>query len=149
MDPSEVDVFLHTERVCRLACVSVGGHPHVSPLWFVWDGAGLWLNSTVRSQRWHDLERDPRVSVVVDAGVEFNELRGVELSGEVQVASEVPRTPEPRAELAPIERSYAEKYSGTPRVEPDGRHAWLLLSPTRLVSWDFRKNPSLRPRRAI
>lgn len=147
MESAEVDAFLNTERVCRLACISVAGLPHVSPLWFVWDGSELWLNSTVRSQRWRDLERDPRVSVVVDGGVEFNELRGVELSGEVQIASEVPRTSAPRAELAAVERLYAEKYSGTSLFEADGRHAWLRLTPTRLVSWDFRKNPSLVPRR--
>jgi hypothetical protein len=24
-------------------------------------------------------------------------------------------------------------------AEPDGRHAWLRLTPEKLVSWDFRK----------
>ncbi|MEV0184289.1 pyridoxamine 5'-phosphate oxidase family protein [Streptomyces sp. NPDC050625] len=148
MTPEEVDAFLAAERVCRVATISAGGHPHVVPLWFVWDGSALWLNSVFRSQRWADLQRDPRVSVVVDAGEEFHELRGVELSGEVEVASEVPRTSEPRPELAGVERRYAEKYSGTPDFVADGRHTWLRMSPTRLVSWDFRKNPALKPRRS-
>ncbi|MEX5635892.1 pyridoxamine 5'-phosphate oxidase family protein [Parafrankia sp. FMc2] len=163
MSPDEVDAFLAGERVCRVATSRVDGHPHVVPLWFVWDGSALWLNSIVRSQRWADLQRDPRVSVVIDAGVEFNELRGVELAGSVEIASEVPRTAgretaahltathqtaEHRPEFADIERRYAEKYSGTPDFVADGRHAWLRLMPTRLVSWDFRKNPALRPRRA-
>ncbi len=26
---------------------------------------------------------------------------------------------------------------------PDGRHAWLRLTPDKLVSWDFRKLASL------
>jgi hypothetical protein len=146
MTPPEVDGFLGQERVCRVASIGADG-PHVVPMWFVWDGSALWLNSTFRSQRWRDVERDPRVSVVVDAGVEFNELRGVELSGSVAVASEVPRTDEPRADLADVEGRYAEKYSGAADFVPDGRHAWLRLTPTRLVSWDFRKNTALRPRR--
>ncbi len=146
MTADEVDAFLGAERVCRVASLGADG-PHVVPLWFVWDGSALWLNSTFRSQRWRDIERDPRISVVVDAGVEFTELRGVELSGSAEVASEVPRTDEPRADLALPERRYAEKYAGTPDFVPDGRHAWLRLTPSRLVSWDFRKNPSLRPRR--
>ncbi|MFJ3667413.1 pyridoxamine 5'-phosphate oxidase family protein [Streptomyces sp. NPDC090106] len=148
MTPGEVDLFLASERVCRVATVGAGGHPHVTPLWFVWDGSALWLNSVVRSRRWADLARDPRVSVVVDAGDDFDELRGVELSGEVEVASEVPRTSRPRADLAEIERGYARKYSGTPEFVADGRHAWLRLTPARLVSWDFRKNPALKPRRS-
>ncbi|MGZ6300335.1 MAG: pyridoxamine 5'-phosphate oxidase family protein [Candidatus Limnocylindria bacterium] len=147
MTPAEVDAFLEGERTCRVASLGAGGQPHVTPLWFVWDGTDLWLNSTHRSQRWLDLQRDPRVSVVVDAGEEFTELRGVELSGRVRVASEVPRTDTPRADLTDAERRYAEKYAGTATFLPDGRHAWLRLTPTRLVSWDFRKNTALRPRR--
>ncbi|GAA1948032.1 pyridoxamine 5'-phosphate oxidase family protein [Nocardioides panacihumi] len=144
-----MNAFLVEERVCRLATVGATGAPNVTPLWFVWDGRSLWLNSTFRSQRWRDLERDRRVSVVVDAGEEFTELRGVELSGEVVVASEVPRTTQPRPELADVERQYAWKYAGVPDFVPDGRHAWLRLTPTRLVSWDFRKSEGLSPRRVL
>lgn len=71
MTREEVDAFLAGERTCRVATVGSDGEPHVAPLWFVWDGEHVWLNSLVRSQRWTDLQRDPRVSLVVDAGVEF------------------------------------------------------------------------------
>src|SRR5262245_59618494 len=148
MTPDEVDAFLADERVCRVATTGADGRPHVVPLWFVWDGSALWLNSVVRGQRWTDLRRDPRVARVGDGGVEFDELRGVELSGSVEFVSEVPRTAEHRPELADAERRYAEKYAGTPVFVADGRHAWLRLAPTRVVSWDFRKNSALRPRRA-
>ena len=67
MTPAERDAFLSAQPVCRVATVGRGGKPHVSPLWFVWDGGALWLYSIVRSQRWTDLAADPRVSVVVDS----------------------------------------------------------------------------------
>ena len=31
------------------------------------------------------------------------------------------------------------RYTGGAQVPPDGRHAWLRLTPDKLVSWDFRK----------
>lgn len=139
MTAVEVDEFLTAERTCRVATVGLDGRPHVVPLWFVWDGTSLWLNSVVRSQRWTDLERDPRVAVVVDAGVGFGELRGVELSGSVVPAGDVPRTAAPEPALAAPERLFARKYTGRDEFTPDGRHAWLLLIPDKLVSWDFRK----------
>ncbi len=77
MDRTELDAFLREERTCRLGTVSVDGHPHVTPLWFAWDGTSVWINSIVKSQRWTDLQRDPRVSIMVDAGREYGELRGV------------------------------------------------------------------------
>src|ERR1700758_3480116 len=92
MTAAEADEFLATERTCRVATVGADGRPHVAPLWFVWDGQSLWLSSLVRSQRWTDLMRDPRVAVTVDAGVEYSELRGVELSGVAAPVGDVPRT---------------------------------------------------------
>ena len=143
MTAGEADEFLTAERTCRVATAGQDGRPHVAPLWFVWDGQSLWLSSLVRSQRWTDLMRDPRVAVIVDAGVEYNELRGVELSGAVAGVGGVPRTAEPDPSLAEPERLFADKYTGGVAVPADGRHAWLRLTPEKLVSWDFRKLAAL------
>lgn len=143
MTPAEVDEFLAAERTCRVATAGKDGRPHVVPLWFVWDGTALWLSSIVRSQRWTDLMRDPRVAVVVDAGVEYMELRGVELSGEVVPVGEIPRTGIPDPVLDQVEQLFADKYTGGAKFPPDGRHAWLQLTPEKLVSWDFRKLATL------
>jgi PPOX class probable F420-dependent enzyme len=145
MTQPEVEDFLTAERTCRVATVGGDGRPHVAPLWFVWDDEALWLNSLVRSQRWTDLARDPRVAVVVDAGTEFSELRGVEITGRALPVGEVPRSGAADAELAAPERAFARKYGGTETVVPDGRHAWLRITPERLVSCDFRKSAALRP----
>lgn len=139
MDGPELDAFLGEERTCRMGTLGFDGRPHVTPLWFVWDGASLWVNSIVRSQRWTDIGRDPRVSVMVDAGHDYGELRGVELIGGVRQVGEAPRTAEPNPDLAEAERLYAQKYQGGGEFQPDGRHAWLQLTPEKIVSWDFRK----------
>jgi hypothetical protein len=138
MSTEERDAFLRGERTCRVASVGADGSPHVTPLWFVWDGASLWLTSIVQSQRFTDLCRDNRVSVVVDAGHDFLELRGVELRGRVEVIGEVPRTGETNAELGTPERLFADKYAGG-QMRHDGRHGWLRITPEKMVSWDFRK----------
>ncbi|POX44531.1 pyridoxamine 5-phosphate oxidase [Streptomyces sp. Ru71] len=139
MTPGELDEFLAEQRTCRLATVSADGSPHVSALWFLWDGTALWLYSVVRSRRWADLRRDPRVAVAVDTGEDYGELRGVELSGAVEVVGEVPRTGELCAELDAVETRFARKYFGLDMLPHDGRHAWLRLTPQKVVSWDFRK----------
>lgn len=143
MTAAEVDEFLAAERTCRVATAGKDGRPHVAPLWFAWDGSSLWLSSVVRSQRWTDLMRDPRVAVVVDAGVEYNELRGVELSGEVVPVGEIPRVGTLDAILDQPEQLFADKYTGGVKAQADGRHAWLRVTPEKLVSWDFRKLATL------
>jgi hypothetical protein len=138
MSPAEVDEFLRTERTCRVATIGADG-PHATPLWFGWDGSSIWLYSITRSKRWADLQRDPRISVVVDAGVDYVELRGVEITGTVDVIGEVPRTGQADDQLAEIEALFAQKYMGGAQMFHDGRHAWLRVTTSKLASWDFRK----------
>jgi hypothetical protein len=144
MTDAEIDDFLLSERTCRVATVGEDGSPHVAPLWFIWHGGCLYLNSIVRSQRWVDLTRDARTAVIVDAGTEYHELRGVEILGRAEIVGDVPRTADPDPLLTDPERLFARKYMVADAFEPDGRHAWLRIRPDKLVSWDFRKNPALQ-----
>jgi Pyridoxamine 5'-phosphate oxidase len=140
MTKDELDAFLAAERTCRVATSSPRG-PHLTALWFGWDGTALWIYSIVRSQRWTDLQRDARVAVV-DAGEEYRELRGAELRGTAEFVGAVPWTGAPDPELAEPERLLARKYHGADTMkDPDGRQAWLRVVPDKITSWDFRKLP--------
>lgn len=137
MTTEERDAFLAEQRTCRLATVGTNG-PHVAPLWFFWRSDTLWLTSLTRSQRWTDLQRDPRVAVVVDTGENYTELRGVEFRGAVEFVGEAPRIGEDVPELTAMEQDFAAKY-GLDEFTYDGLHAWMRLVPEKIVSWDFRK----------
>ena len=141
MTEAELNGFLYASRVCRLASTG-GSGPHVTAVWFVWQDGAMWISSLVKSQRWHDLERDPRVAAIVDDGDIYSELRGVELRGRDEVVGEVPRVgtvTDPALDL--VERTFGRKYHGSEAIEHDGRHAWLRLRPEKRVSWDFQKLP--------
>jgi hypothetical protein len=142
MSDDERDAFLATERTVRVATNGTHG-PHATPLYFVWDGAAMWFSSLTRAQRWKDLEADPRMGAVVDAGEFYGELRGVEIRGRVEPVGEIPRTGEPNPELEAVEQAFADKYTEG-SFGHDGRHAWLKLVPEKISSWDFRKIHSQR-----
>jgi len=139
MTSAEIDSFLFEQRTCRVASVGPEG-PHVTPMWFYWDGTALWLNSLVASQRWTDLTRDSRVAIVIDDGLDFAELRGVEMSGEAVPVGDVPRLGIPDATLEGPELGFHRKYRDASKPIPfDGKHAWLRITPQKITSWDFRK----------
>ena len=142
MTSEEIDAFLAGERTCRVATIGPDG-PHATPLWFGWDGTHVWLYSIVSSQRWTDLSRDPRIGVVVDAGVEYLELCGVEITGTVEFIGTAPRTGEPDDALTAIEAVFARKYMGGEQMFHDGRHGWMRVAPSKIASWDFRKLANL------
>jgi Pyridoxamine 5'-phosphate oxidase len=139
MTSEEVDQFLAEERTCRVATLRGDHFPHVTPLWFVWDSSAVWLNSLVSSQRWTDLQKDPRVGILIDGGSAYGELRGIEFGGSATFVGEVPRRGDHVEELVVPERLWSEKYrAGHPMVH-DGKHGWIRVQPERVVSWDFRK----------
>ena len=151
MSTAEMDAFLARERTCRLATLGPGG-PHVSPVWFVWEAGALWVYSLTRSQRWADVQRDPRVAAVIDGGHHYAELHGVEIEGEAAVVGPAPRIPRTGdgdpgpAELAGPEALMAGKYFESDQMIHDGRHAWLRVTPRKITSWDFRKLATLPSR---
>lgn len=138
MSEDERDAFLAEQRTCRVATVGPNG-PHATPLWFAWADGALWLYSIVRSRRWAELQRDPRVGVVVDAGEDYFDLRGVEVTGTVEVVGDVPRADTPDDRLAAAEAEFSRKYMDGNGMFHDGRHGWLKVTPAKIVSWDFRK----------
>ena len=145
MNGEELTSFLGEQHTCRFATTGSDG-PHVAPVWFVWDGQAIWVYSLIRSQRWTNVSRDPRVAVVIDDGHHYHELHGVEIEGQATVVGPVPRTgDEDSPELVEPERLMSAKYFGA-EMTHDGRHAWLRITPQKIVSWDFRKLATLPPR---
>lgn len=138
MTPDELDSFLADERTCRVATIG-GDGPHATPLWYCWHAGTIWLYSITRSQRWADLQKDPRIGIVIDAGHDYFDLRGVEIVGSAEVIGEVPRSGEPLDELGPVEAQFVKKYFGMDEMFHDGKHAWLKVEPSKIASWDFRK----------
>ncbi|HJY03965.1 MAG TPA: pyridoxamine 5'-phosphate oxidase family protein [Streptosporangiaceae bacterium] len=143
MNGEELTSFLGEQHTCRFATTGPDG-PHVAPVWFVWDGQAIWVYSLIRSQRWTNVSRDPRVAVVIDDGHHYHELHGVEIEGQATVVGPVPRTgDEDSPELVEPERLMSAKYFGA-EMTHDGRHAWLRITPQKIVSWDFRKLATLQ-----
>lgn len=77
MTDAEVAAFLDGERTITCATLGRGGWPHLAPLWFVVRDGQLWGWTFAKSQKTRNLERDPRASLQVEAGLDYDKLRGV------------------------------------------------------------------------
>jgi nitroimidazol reductase NimA-like FMN-containing flavoprotein (pyridoxamine 5'-phosphate oxidase superfamily) len=95
MSEAEVAAFLAEERTVTCATAGPRGWPHLMPLWYVLrdapDGAPgprLWAWTYGVSQKVRNMQRDPRATLQVEAGEQYQELRGVMLECEVTVHSD-------------------------------------------------------------
>jgi PPOX class probable F420-dependent enzyme len=77
MTDAELAAFLDEQRTVIAATNGHDGWPHLMPLWYLVRGGELWSWTYAKSQKVRNLERDPRVSLQVEAGEQYQELRGV------------------------------------------------------------------------
>jgi PPOX class probable F420-dependent enzyme len=143
MTPAEVESFLAAARTMILCSVGRDGVPHPMPMWFGLEPDGAVVMTTfTKSQKILNLERDPRVSLLVEAGETYAELQGVVLYGAAELVRETP------AVLDILSRVTARS-SGAPAAEPAAVRAGLeatakkrtgiRVRPTSTVSWDHKK----------
>ncbi|MCL4287340.1 MAG: pyridoxamine 5'-phosphate oxidase family protein [Thermoleophilia bacterium] len=142
LSPAEQLELLEAERI--VVCTTNGprGWPHSMPLWYTVRDGELWAWTFAKSQKVRNLERDPRCTLLVEAGVDYGELRGVQIEAEAELIRDADRVYELGAELA---LRYAE---GIDSIEGDAAAALraqapkrvaIHFHPVRVATWDHRK----------
>jgi PPOX class probable F420-dependent enzyme len=140
MSDAELAGFLATEWTARVATVDADGWPHVVPLWFVWQGGSLLVNTTRGNRTVRNVEADSRAAVTVDDGERYDELRGVVLRG---------RLAEVQDDVGDVTAAFGDKYFGgnPPHFASWRNRLFLRMEPEHIASWDFRKIPDALARR--
>jgi PPOX class probable F420-dependent enzyme len=139
MSDAEIEEFLAGRHTMNVATLNHDGTIHLVAMWYtVIDGSPVFWTYG-KSQKMLNLERDPRITCLVETGEDYAELRGVELVGRGEVVTD-------RAAVMEIGFAVADKYTGPltedarPFVEQVGakRNA-VRIHVDKVVSWDHRK----------
>jgi PPOX class probable F420-dependent enzyme len=139
MSDAEVHAFVVERMVMQCATLGPNGRPHLVPLWYVPDDTQLISWTYAKSQKAKNLERDPRATVGIEAGVQYHELRGVTFECDVEVESEPERVETYGLRL--FER-YAGELSSEIRAmvaQQAQKRVGMRFVPSRTVSWDHSK----------
>ena len=154
MDDAQAAAFLGEERTVTCATAGPRGWPHLMPLWYVLrpvadgeSGPRLWGWTYAVSQKVRNLERDPRATLQVEAGEEYQELRGVMLECDVVIHREQP-------DVAALGHEIFARYA-SPRGQPPAselppevgamvdqqaaKRVALEFVERRRATWDHRK----------
>lgn len=81
MTPEEIDAFLHERQSMSVATFGPDGGIHLVAMWYGFLGANPAFETYTKSQKVLNVRRDPRVTVLVEDGETYEELRGVEIVG--------------------------------------------------------------------
>lgn len=147
MTGTEVQRFLSEgARVLHVATIGRDGAPHLAPMWFVMDDGRAVFRSFTKSQKIVNLRRDPRLTVLVETGGAYAELKGVMIRGTARLVDD------PDYVLG-IYGALAARYpmvgDEAVTLDPDaleaafGRYAAkntaVIVEPDKVTSWDHTK----------
>jgi PPOX class probable F420-dependent enzyme len=143
MTDEEVRTFLEQTKTIILCSTGKDGFPHPMPMWFGLEEDGAVIMTTfTKSQKILNLKRDPRVSLLAEAGETYSDLRGVVIRGNAELDTEVEKV---FATLRKVSRRMGTLPAEDTEAIREGLRAsarkrcMIRVEPEKVVSWDHRK----------
>jgi PPOX class probable F420-dependent enzyme len=134
--------LLESERVAVVTSNGPRGWPHSMPLWYVVRDGEIWIWTYAKSQKVKNLERDPRATILVETGFEYQELRGVQIEAEAELIRDPGRVVEYAKEMTVRYSDGIESVEGDAAAALEAqapKRVAIRFEPKRVASWDHRK----------
>ena len=147
MSPEAIRGFLRGPHIGVLSTLDHLGFPHSVGIYYDTDGDELQMWVYGKSQKVKNVERDPRCSLLVEAGEPYVDLKGVLVRGEARVDRDFDA-------VFDLGRRIYDRYfyARTGIAFDDGPHERILkqsekrvrlaMTPARVASWDHASNAS-------
>jgi len=140
MSPNEVAALLDEVRTLQVATINPDGTPHLVAMWFAVEDGNPTFWTYSKSQKIANLRRDPRLTVLVETGDSYDQLRGVSMVGRAALL-------EDRADVLALGERIYERYWGpiTDDAIREGvrtmgaKRVGVVVRADEIVSWDHRK----------
>jgi PPOX class probable F420-dependent enzyme len=141
MSPEEVGSFLAGSMKVQVGTVNPDGSPHLTTLFYVVQDGEIAFWTYGSSQKIKNLERDPRISCLVETGTDYFELRGVSIQGEARLVRDEDGIRRIGTAVATRMANGADLGEiGAAEVERQVRkRVGVRVTPSRTASWDHSK----------
>ena len=146
LSDKELAEFLESGHTLQVASIDADGYPHLAPMWYVVRDGKITFRSFTKSQKILNLRRNPKLSVLLESGETYDELKGVMIRGTATLVDD-------RATVLATYGAIAAKYRmiGGQSVELDGvaleaafgsyaeKNTAVVVEPVKVASWDHAK----------
>src|SRR5687767_8704589 len=139
MSQEEIDEFLQGRHVMNIATIGKDGRPHLVAMWYGFLDGDLAFWTYGKSQKILNLQRDSRITCLVEDGDQYDQLRGVEIVGSGIIVDD-------RDKIMAIGANLFERYQG-PLFEgarealkqSGAKRLGVKIKVEKMVTWDHRK----------
>jgi len=136
----EEAAFLRQAKTIILCSVDRDGYPHAVAMWFDVDPDGAVLMTTYgKSQKVKNLRRNPKVTLLAESGLTYDQLKGVMIRGRAEVIEDVERCTQLLVRIHL--KMGGESIPGLEDAvrERARKRVLLRIVPERTSSWDHTK----------
>lgn len=144
LNDDEVAALLADNLKVQVASNGPDGVPHLTTLFYVVRDGKIAFWTYGRSQKIRNLERDPRVSALVEDGVDYFELRGISIQGRAEIVRDYDGIFSIGSEVA-TRMLGADSFEalgdfGRETVEKQAtKRVAVVIHPDKVATWDHRK----------
>jgi general stress protein 26 len=131
--------FLEGPHLARLAtCNPKTLQPHIVPVWYEWDAYSVWISSFRSTRKIKEIQKNPRVALVVDIAIDGDTNLGVMFEGPVELVGD------PQLGIQQGTSIYT-RYLGVEGAQAPTPQSWLhdpehiliKLTPVWVHTWGF------------
>ena len=137
LSPEEQAAFFREQRKAALATLDQHGFPHVVAMsYFAKDGA-FYMTSYAKAQKVVNIQRNPKVALMIELGSAYAELRGVMVRGHCEIIEGAEAVTAAFTGMAEARGGGSARASGSTDSAP--KRVVLKIIPEKITSWDHRK----------
>jgi PPOX class probable F420-dependent enzyme len=141
MTPEEQDAFLREGLTLQVASIGAKGFPHMVAMWYALIDGKVHFTTYERSQKVLNLRRNPKITVMLEAGRPYNELRGLVIEGNATLIEGDPQFAG-KVMMMSGSRRPGDEIANPPSeqtLRAVAKRVVVRVDPVRVYSWDHRK----------
>jgi nitroimidazol reductase NimA-like FMN-containing flavoprotein (pyridoxamine 5'-phosphate oxidase superfamily) len=132
--------FIEDGWTLQVASIGRNGYPHLAAMWYVVVDGDIVFTTFGKSQKVLNLQRNPKMTVMLEAGKGYAELKGLVIEGDADIVSD-------NAYAAMVMGRVGAKYNGLPiptetseqQLKAAAKRVAVRLRPRNIYSWDHSK----------
>jgi len=140
MSDEEIHSFLAEQRIVQIATIDHDGWPHLVAMWYALIDDQIVFWTYAKSQKALNLRRDARLTCLVETGVSYEELRGIQIKGQAIISND-------HKTVQRIGEVIWERYLDGPLNDEirqmvkaqASKRVVIFVKPVEIVTWDHRK----------
>jgi PPOX class probable F420-dependent enzyme len=150
MTDAELADFIGAAQTIIVVSNGKDGVPHPMPMWFGVEPGGVIVMTTfTKSQKIKNLERDPRVALLVEKGTEYSQLQGAVIYGKAELVRDPAGVVDILTTVTMRQQGKLRSFGAAddPVAQQLGRafaatapkRTGIRVKPEKVVSWDHGK----------